>query len=363
MTQIFIAEAEINVSPQLKTLEIFAPTPQLPLSLSRLHLNFGSELEGQQQSFTLPPLITHLTFGKNFNQLPVNFPPTITHISFGERFNQDLSFLPSSVTHLALSPHATGDFNQPVDFALPPSLVHLVLHGSFNYPVDNLPPKLAYLWLGHEFNRSVNSLPASLAHLLIGDSFNYPLNRLPSSLHTLALRARYVPNYDWTSTTYIFPLDQLPPTLVHLHVSLLHSITLDNLPPSLQYLSLAGVDEVKKYCPFPSNISKLVFNMRFNKTLDELTSPLPPNLTVLKFSERFNKPVDDLLPHSLIVLKFGAEFNQSVDFLPAGLRILSFTLDLTWAGNGSFNRRIDNLPSTLIKYVHLRFYHLMKISG
>jgi len=48
-----------------------------------------------QESSTLPPSLTSLSFGNNFNQPINNLPNTITNLSFGRNFNQPISNLPS----------------------------------------------------------------------------------------------------------------------------------------------------------------------------------------------------------------------------------------------------------------------------
>ncbi len=61
----------------------------------------------------IPASVTHLTFGRYFNQ-PINIgtiPANVTHLSFCEKFNQPIypGTIPANVTHLSFG----QDFNQP----------------------------------------------------------------------------------------------------------------------------------------------------------------------------------------------------------------------------------------------------------
>ena len=73
------------------------------------------------QCEALPPKLTHLTFGRWFNQPldNVTLPPTLTHLTFGYRFNQPLD-----------------------NVTLPPTLTHLTLHASYDRQLDCLPPRV-----------------------------------------------------------------------------------------------------------------------------------------------------------------------------------------------------------------------------
>jgi FNIP Repeat len=106
-----------------------------------------------------------------------NLPPNLTEIHFGTNFNQCIDFLPSSITNICCGFY----FNQPIDH-LPPNLSKLTLSNNFNHPVDHLPLSLKKLILGNKFNQPVNFLPNSLVHLQFGDSFNQPIDHLPLKL-------------------------------------------------------------------------------------------------------------------------------------------------------------------------------------
>lgn len=46
------------------------------------------------------PSLTHLTFGKCFNQMVDNLPPTIIYLKFGEQFNLYVDKLPPALEYL-----------------------------------------------------------------------------------------------------------------------------------------------------------------------------------------------------------------------------------------------------------------------
>jgi len=71
--------------------------------------------------------ITHLTFGKDFNQ-PVELPLNITHLTFGEDFNKFIK--------------------------LSSNLILITFGNCFNQPVE-LSPNIIYLTFGWDFNQSI----------------------------------------------------------------------------------------------------------------------------------------------------------------------------------------------------------------
>jgi hypothetical protein len=63
-------------------------------------------------TFLFKNSITHITFGKNFNQPIDNLPNSIKYLDFdfGSKFNQRIDNLPNNLTHLKLE----EEFNQPI---------------------------------------------------------------------------------------------------------------------------------------------------------------------------------------------------------------------------------------------------------
>ena len=126
-------------------------------------------------------------FGKDFNQ-PIHedsptgkssiLPNSLTHLQFGKYFNQPVDNLPSGLTQLIFGKYS--DFNQPVD-NLPNSLTHLTFGDDFHQPVENLPNKSKYF---DEYQQKYVET-TGLIELRLGNHFNYPINNLPNSLKIL----------------------------------------------------------------------------------------------------------------------------------------------------------------------------------
>ena len=136
-----------------------------------------------------PEGITHLVFGRDFNQVVNDLPDTITHLTFGWDFNQSVDNLPKSITHLTFGSH----FNQLVN-NLPSSITHLTFSNNFNQLVNNLPNNIIYLYFGNSFNKSVDNLPKHITHLTFGWNFNQPVNNLPNSITHLTFWWSYKQN-------------------------------------------------------------------------------------------------------------------------------------------------------------------------
>jgi len=138
-------------------------------------------------------------FGLNFNQPIDNLPhykgnPDDGEYPLGEintiiiygHFDHPIDNLPPSITHLYLG----IDFNQNVD-NLPHGLKHLTFGFLFNKPVDNLPNSLEYLKFGYSFNQKVDNLPNSLTELEFEGNFNNSIDNLPDSIICLKLGLIY----------------------------------------------------------------------------------------------------------------------------------------------------------------------------
>jgi len=95
----------------------------LPASLLSLHFHFQSLFDQPITPSALPTNLQILEFGARFNS-SFGLPESLTHLIFGRYFNQVLSVgtLPFSLTRLEFGKH----FNQPLwDQVLPPSLTCL----------------------------------------------------------------------------------------------------------------------------------------------------------------------------------------------------------------------------------------------
>uniref|UniRef100_A0A6C0C821 F-box domain-containing protein n=1 Tax=viral metagenome TaxID=1070528 RepID=A0A6C0C821_9ZZZZ len=123
----------------------------------------------------MPPKVTHLTFGDDFNRSVENvIPSSVTHLTLGHYFNQPIT-IPSSVTHLTFKLH----FNQPVK--IPSSVTHVTFGYSFNQPIE-VPSSVTHLTFGPKFNQPIK-IPTFTTHLKFGCYFNQPVIVPPSVTH------------------------------------------------------------------------------------------------------------------------------------------------------------------------------------
>lgn len=127
----------------------------------------------------------------------IYFPPSLTNLEFplNDHCTWEIQELPKSLkklklgynlTHLKLPPFLTHltlghDFNNPVD-NLPSTLIFLKFGNNFNQPVDNLPPTLKYLKICGSFDQSVNLLPISLTHLSLSTINHIEIENFPPCL-------------------------------------------------------------------------------------------------------------------------------------------------------------------------------------
>jgi hypothetical protein len=143
------------------------------------------------------------SLGNNYNSSIANIPATVTHLTFGDFFtycNDYISYLlPPSLTYLKFG----DDFDSHVD-PLPPSLLVLIFGKSFNCKIAHL-PNLRYLEFGEHFNNSIH-LPSTLKKVVFGKKFDQ-LVTFPDGLEVLKFHAH---------SEFSHPIDQLPPALLEL---------------------------------------------------------------------------------------------------------------------------------------------------
>ncbi len=137
-------------------------------------IKFDDHFNNSLRNACFPKNITHLEFGRYFNQNVNNMPNTITHLTFGHNFNQTINKFPDKVKHLTFG----YKFDDPVD-NLPNTITYLIFGHCFNQTVNNLPKELKYLIFGTWFNQTVNNLPKGLKYLKFGDDFDQEINNLP----------------------------------------------------------------------------------------------------------------------------------------------------------------------------------------
>jgi hypothetical protein len=333
----------------------------------------------------LPPSLTHLTFGFDFNLVVNHWPQNVTHLTFGYTFNLPVKKLPKSLIHLIFGKQFNQAFNDP-----PPALQLLHFGRDFKQSIENLPNTLQTLLtftsgpitlppclstlhhcsitnnlngpLPHTIktltisggNDSIDFSTLSLTHLKLLDTatFSPPLDRLPGTLQNLNICGNWngpltslPPNLSdlrINSTDFDHPLDQLPSSINHFILGrkctkFLHS--LDSIPSSITHLDiLVDIEQPIQFKKHP-HLTHLTLGKKFNQPIDSL----PHSITHLTFGHKFNRPVN-YLPPNITRLKFGNSFNQSVNSLPPKITHLSFGYD--------FNKPVNNLPPSL---THLTF--------
>ncbi|CAM9122568.1 unnamed protein product [Ascophyllum nodosum] len=121
--------------------------------------------------------ISRLNFRMNFPLTEVVWPDDLHELKFGWAFNQPLeSALPSSLLSLDLG----GSFNHHVEEVIWPSqLVKLRFGDRFNRPIELAawPSTLRSLTFGLSFNQPIEMVkwPTALEYLALGDAFNHPV--------------------------------------------------------------------------------------------------------------------------------------------------------------------------------------------
>ena len=64
---------------------------------------------------------------------------------------------------------------------LPPSLTHLNISGRYNKnKMDHLPSSITHLTVGPEFDFPIYDLPPNLIELHLDRNFNHPIDHLPN---------------------------------------------------------------------------------------------------------------------------------------------------------------------------------------
>jgi surface protein len=278
------------------------------------------EYNGNERIYNhLPDSVTHLTFGRQFNQpIAVDVLPLgLTHLTFGADFNQPIgeNVLPKTLTHLTFG--YWSKFNKPIgQNVLPQTLTHLmfglpfrrglVYNGSlFNQSIEEnvLPDGLKHLGFNGYFNKELkeNVLPAGLTHLTFGVAFNQPLhpNVLPEGLTHLTFDEFSMFDQD-------IPVGALPDSLKHLTFGGKYDLTIakDVLPKELTHLTLNVWHSLKDI--LPKKLTHLAFVRK--GWFDEPIEPgdLPETLTHLTLTGYFDEPLGkDVLPPSLTHLTFG----------------------------------------------------------
>jgi hypothetical protein len=278
--------------------------------------------------------ITHLAFGSWFN-LPVTIPQGCTHLVMGDRYNRSLiNFGGETLTHLTFG----RDFNQYVDLLgrtyLPASLKHLTFGYNYDQEIYSLPNNIKHLTFGHKFDQRIDQcLPSSLVSLTFGHSFNTSINMcLPYGIRYLKF-----------GYTYNKPISDCIPESVRV------LIFGDSFDQSINKIMVRIYRPEEDY----DDLSYTRWQHR-----DDMFIGIPRNVTYLMFGEAFNQHIDGCIPNSVKHLKFGNSFNKSIDSLPDSIThlklgynfnqyILKLPLNLTRLTLGGYNKPLDCLPDGL----------------
>ena len=114
-------------------------------------------------------------------------PNSLTHLTFGRNFNQEVNKLPNSLTHLTFG----YCFNKKID--IPFTIKYLKLNCNNLHIIDYLPDNIEELELGYYFNLELNNLPTSIKKITFykNSCYNKELNCLPKFLECIQLPRNY----------------------------------------------------------------------------------------------------------------------------------------------------------------------------
>ena len=205
------------------------------IHIPKVYFNFNVELDDYE--YLKHSNITHILFGKNFDQSIENLPIKLTHLRFGEwddicKFNNDIDNLPIGLEELCFSEQSW-----------------------FNKKINKLPAKLKKLKLGNNFNQSLDNLPKYLEKLEIYSfTFDFKLNNLPNSLKILDLDGKYNKT-----------LDFLPNSLCILRIPDYYNKPLNNLPNNLEELTIENYEYSHNLHNLPNSLKKLIISKRLEK--------------------------------------------------------------------------------------------------
>jgi hypothetical protein len=226
-----------------------------------------------------------------FNIKPKKYPSNLTHLTFGKKFNQSIDNLPNSLTHLIFN-SIDGDFNQSMD-NLPESITHIILSKKYNKPLDNLPLSLINLQTGYSYNYPLDNLPNSLNKLTIGNNgkwggsvFNYQLDNLPNSLEYLGFT-----NYSKFNKTF----KNLPSSLKTIDLSGYYPISINELPDTIENIFLNCAEDFSEDCANPPRCCKNKIK-KLPKNIKRITIREMDEIIDLDFSDlkKLHKEINDV---------------------------------------------------------------------
>ncbi len=197
------------------------PLYYLPTTLTYLHLTMDIDVKIDR----LPKSLTHLILRFLFrNPKPVTLPPNLTHLSFGNSLHPTVICDP--VNTCTIVHH------------FPSSLVSLNVGKHFSAPL--LPPHLKY-FTSFDDMIPFNQFYAELTHLIIPYCSSFPsMSHPPPSLTYLELK--YLNG----------PISHLTGSLTHLFVRDIYWV--DDLPPKLTHLACGRLASQRENLTWPSSL-------------------------------------------------------------------------------------------------------------
>jgi len=249
----------------------------------------------------IPPFVTHLIFGNNFNEPIKNIiPHSVTHLNFGCCFNQPIEELPPSITHLTFGVY----FDQPIQHIIPRLVTHLTFGRMLKQPIDNIPPSVTHL-TGHGF-RKTNQKLSSITHYT-HYATNMPLiiNQMPHIMH-LTFGIFFDGSID----------NLIPKTIKHLIFGItFNKPIINNIPLSVTHLTF-GVGFNQPIDKTASNVTHLTLD---NLNISITTEQFFEKVTHLRFGFHFNKSIKGYISPSVKYLEFGPKFAQSLNDIPSSV--------------------------------------------
>ncbi|KAF2072341.1 hypothetical protein CYY_006336 [Polysphondylium violaceum] len=295
------------------------------LKFDRL-FQFGNIKNPSLDSF-IPNGVRILKLGRSFN-MPLhslfNTETNFDHLEYlclGDKFNQSIQHpLPPTITTLVLG----DDFNAPIKY-LPKSLCNLTIgNGCRDFEIDNsiVPSTLKRLVVGQAWEnfknfKEIQQFECTLAPIVYEEDQQQPNFVLPFNCTTCNLKS--VENF----TGLIFP-----PTLstVHLELIMMNPIPAGLFPETIHSFYLKS----STFSPLlpgslPSSLTLLDLGVKFNQPLTE--GILPKNLLWLRLSDTFNQRIEvGALPRSLKTLIVSGSYGLPMPLgaIPHGVKHLTF---------------------------------------
>lgn len=144
-------------------------------------LNSNNELEYPKDVMTLD---VYENF--EFEHLSITEYPFLRSLSIRSNITKRIMHWHSGLKHILLD----GSYNFPIE-TLPHSLMELFLPRDYDHCLPALPDSLCALYLGKLYNHPLPTLPKSLCKLYLGDKYNHPLPKLPDSLKILSIGTEF----------------------------------------------------------------------------------------------------------------------------------------------------------------------------